>query len=678
MGSDFKQWKARLEVAHRKHKVIEKNIDLWRRYYRGDQWSEQSGAGYNEKTVENMVFSNIRTIMPSINLNNPKIYCKPTKKPYVGKDGVVFDTIGASLYWEILMNHYYRHLRIKREIDKSLADALIGPWGLVQLGYTVETEKVQGGEQIEINELIKGESVFVVRRSPKDFRFDTEATDSHLEDARWIAFRWVKPLEDVKANPRYDNTRRLKANMRCKTDGFEKPGDPVMHKAISDHDYGDYGDSEVWQRVEGWDIWDKKTHRMMTYVKDHDRFIYEGRWPIDIEGFPIEIIYFNENPDDAVPISDIEIYRSAQDELNRIHSCQLDHIKRISQRKYLAMENALDPDEMEKLKHGGDGTVVTMRVRDGIEPLKDATISQDIYIVQNGLKNNIREAAGLSAFEKGISQKYDTAAEPTLIGQGTASLRAERLATLEDYVRRVVKKMSVIIAQTMDTHNIPLNEEQFALVHKQAPEKLARIVREDGAQVLYPWISLDREGLTGDYDFEIEVGSTQPTNDATRKADALALYKLMAENPFIKKREGTKYVLDAFNLIESDKFLKSDEEVQKEQMTGMQAKIQAEQAMDAPKRETDLKKTIIKAQTALATHDKGDAQGEMMKNAQQAEMQREKHGMEMHKMAMETEAKREQLAIKSQEMGMKAQSSMLQAALRAKMSAKPKKKEGGA
>ena len=34
-------------------------------------------------------------------------------------------------FLEILMNYYWEEYRIKRQTDKALTDALIGPWGIV-------------------------------------------------------------------------------------------------------------------------------------------------------------------------------------------------------------------------------------------------------------------------------------------------------------------------------------------------------------------------------------------------------------------------------------------------------------------------------------------------------------------------------------------------------------------
>jgi hypothetical protein len=162
--------------------------------------------------------------------------------------------------------------------------------------------------------------------------------------------------------------------------------------------------------------------------------------------------------------------------------------------------------------------------------------------------------------------------------------------------------MAVIVSQTMDSHSVPLNEEQFTEMQKYGQDKLGRIVGEDGKQIIYPWITVGRDALYGEYDFDIEVGSTQPVNDAARRQDAATLYNMLGTNPYLKQREGTKFVMEAFGVVDADKFLKTEEEVQQAEQAGMMASIEAQKAVDSPKRETDIAKTTMKSQVSLSNH----------------------------------------------------------------------------
>ena len=601
---DLSVWKNRKSVADRKFKKeAEKNIKKYRKYYRGDQWAGggdgMSIDSYKDKPVDNMIFSNIKTIMPSVNFQNPKIFVQARKKPYKIKDGI-FDTISASVIFEILLNYHYRILETKRQVDKCLLDALLGPWGIMQLGYTLETEKFKDDELLETNELLKSESPFAIRVSPLDFRSDPEAKDSHLEDAKWIAFKWVKTLDAVKVNPKYKNTDKLKSNVRMefeyKEEGAAMTGGGDMRGISSGDDY---------KRVEGWDIWDKDNHRLITLVDGHNKFIQDTDWPLEFSGgngFPVETLYFNENPDELYPVSDVEIYLPAQDMLNRMNSMFLDHVRRISQRRYLAKEGALTAEEMRKLTHGPDGTVISTTLNpENIQLLKDATVSQDLYMSIRQLKESIRENSGIPMFEKGIGQKFDTATEPALMAQGMNSTKAARTAIVEDFVVHVVTKLGKILQQTMPAMSVPLSNEQFKLAQQFTQSKLEKITGQQGAMILQPWLNADKEDIQGDYDFTIEVGSTQPHNPETRKRDSVMLFNLMKDNPMVDGIEGTRRVLEAFEQSDIDKLMRDPKVVAQERQQNTQMAIQTEQAKDAPKRETDLQKTKMKSDTNILT-----------------------------------------------------------------------------
>jgi len=676
-NNELQQWKERLSVAHRKYETIEdKSTRAWN-YYKGEQWNGVGTDMYREHPIDNVVFANIRAIVPRLNHRNPKIYVKPKKKPFRTNEGV-FDTIASSVYVELLLNYYYKELQIKRESRKCLYDALLTPFGIMELGYTLETEKIKDDELIETNELIAADSPYCVRRDPKDFRNDPEGIDSNLNDSRWIALRWVRALNDLKKNPKYSNTTNLRPNFTVKTDF----GSRIMGSdSIVEPDNGD-----MWGRVEGWDIWDRKEHRLITVVEGHDRFIRnEKSWPLEYDGFPVETLYFNENGTDFYPIPDTWMYLDLQDELNRISSMQMSHIARISQRRYITRENALSQEEKYKLTNGGDGTVVetTMNPVDSILPMADATISQDIYMIRQGIKKTIREMAGVSDSEMLSSTKFESATEPKLIEQAAQTLRGDQQATFEGFTVRIVSKLAKICQQTIDSLDIPLDNVQMKDedVAPYVTKKLDKIVGENGATVLLPWLSMSKEDIKGDYIYDIEVGSTMPINDETRKRDAVTMYQMFQQNPYVRGREGTIKVMEAFNIMEPEKFLKTEEEVQQGQMSGMKSQLEAEIAKDEPKRQADLMKTKMKTDTqkdlasmraltdvtltnAEEATKRGGIKAGVLGEAQKMENENKSHGMDMqHKQDAHNLA----MVHKMNEHGMKAQGHVVDLTAKAHM-----------
>lgn len=622
---DLQFYKDNLTVSHRKYDwALDKN-KLYRDYYRGKQWDNLSGYDDYHQVIDNIVFSNIRAQVPRLVFKNPRIFVSPKKKPYKIDNDKVFDTIGASMMMEILMNWYFKRLDTKHELRRSLYDALLGHWGIMELGYTVKTEKVYKKNKqdilIEVDELIQSEEIFIKRRSMEDFRSDVEGTDHLLRDSRWIALRWIDTLEDVKNNSRFENTNKLKANFRVETD-FDKDhhggckGPRHRHKVDTDRTGTLRGD-EQWDRVMGWTMWDKKLRKRYDVVEEHDKFLSNDKWPdwMDaIDGFPVEMLYINENPDELFPLPDIEIYRQAQDEINLIGTMQLDHIDSISERRYLYNKNVIESTEIEKLLQNGRTLIgVDGNTEGKVEPLSNASISQDLYIIQRQKKAEIAEMSGVTPLEKGAARNFETATEPALLNIGSQTIRDDQRSLVEDFTVRIIKKASAIVQQkTEKVLEIPLTAEQFEGLGKIIEneeknveftrefvlDKIDKIVSKEGHETLMPWLNLSKDDIKGDYDFDIEVGSMQPDNQEIRKRDTAQLAQFNFGNPAINQREWTRKLNESFDRKDVDEYLKSPGEIQQQQQQAVQAQQGAEVEERKIKSQTDLAKTKMKTDSA--------------------------------------------------------------------------------
>lgn len=619
---EFKRYQSNLRVAKTNFDESQKkNIEIWRNYYRGFQWGGHVDANRNapssDETTDNIIFSNIKTILPSINFRNPKVFVKPIKKPFnIEIEGVaeggLFDTISASTILEIVLNYYYKKLSLKREVDKALLDALIGPWGLVRLGYTIETEKIgdeneksKKNKLLEVNELIKSEAPFAMRISPKDFLTDANGKDSHLTDAEWVAFKWVRRLEDVQDDPNFINTDKLKTNVTTQDnkDGVNKGVQTSENHTSSEDDF---------QRVEGWQIWDRKKDKVIDIVLEHNQPLrVRDRWPLFFDGgFPVETLYFNENPDELYPISDVGIILDSQDELNLIRENKLSHIRKISQRRYIVLKGTLDSDNLRKLENGGDGTIIEASdesrasAENAIVPIQDAPISFDLSLVERDLKNSIREESGIAQFEKGVAQKFETATEPALISQGVTLRRDERGAVVEEFIERILRKLAMILQQTMGKEeSFPLNEEEFDRVELELPEKIEKIAGPDDSRVTLPWLNASKDDIQGEYEFQVEVGSTRPISEQQRRQDAVSIAQIVGSNPefaqHINSREAIKRILTIFDVKEIDQLLIPEEQVGQAQEQAKQDAINAEEQREVPKRETQQRVAQTKGEAQL-------------------------------------------------------------------------------
>jgi hypothetical protein len=599
-SKEFTEWEFRLDVANRKAKPIEENVKTNWDYYRGNQWAKGDEKLYTHLAVENLIFANTRTLVSQLAFKNPKHFITPLKKPHQ-KDGALFDTIQASLNMEALLGWYFKDMKTLRETRKCLYDALLGFRGIARLGYTLKTEKFKGKDEINTDELIQADSPFIKRYSEFDFRHDTEGTDALLDDSRWCAFKFVAPLQDIKDNSRY-STRGLKSNAGMITD-FGQDG---ARKAVKPTD----DTREIVELVEGWEMYDKKTRRLRVIVPGHDKFLRNEKWEgalDNIEGLPVEILYFNENPDSALPVSDVNTYRPMQDELNKTRSMNMDHVDRISRRRYVGNSTKLPDEELRKITHGGNGAVALVdgSTENVLEPVKDANVSQDIYIQSNLLKASIRQMAGLSQAEALDPKGADSATEAGLINLSSTGIRSDQQGQYEDFNVRLSRKLSMILQKTLDKVEIPLDEVQFQQFVQQerrgTETKITKITGMEGAIILQPWLDLSKEDIQGEYIFDIEMGSTQPVNEETRKRDFKELAAVMQGNPWIRDREATRLGLEIFKMPDPDSLIKSEEEFQQEQAAQAQAAGQAELEDREMKSQVDLAKTKMKTDAQLET-----------------------------------------------------------------------------
>ena len=133
------------------------------------------------------------------------------------------------------------------------------------------------------NTNVRFEAPFAVRWLPDMFLTDAFSQEG-VQDARWIAFGWELPIDEVQSDPNYQHTKGLK---------------PVRWKAAPEK-FGDWSDG--FDVVRGWEIWAKNfpvgrgnfQDLILTIAEDHDEFLnYHEEWPYtNLDDYPAEALVF--------------------------------------------------------------------------------------------------------------------------------------------------------------------------------------------------------------------------------------------------------------------------------------------------------------------------------------------------------------------------------------------------
>ena len=507
--------------------------DLWKRMvdmYRGKQYFADSDE---DRLLVNIAFATINVLSPSVSVNYPKITVNA--RNYDDKD--------RSIITEEIINYWWRHFECQEEFRRSIKDFLIMGHGWVKTGYRfVEEEQAVAGSYESSDDLssstpesvtestmiIKEDRPFVERIDPADMFVDADATT--MKDARWIAQRVRRPLEDVKRDKRYRAKARADASPSHYSKWGMEPGKPRRSYSVDD------------SYVEIWEYYDIERNTMSIFCDGSDSFLVA---PMEIPfsfGHPYTMIRNYDVPGHFYPMGELEAIEPLQRELNQTRTQMMNHRKRYS-RKWLYKESAFDADGRSALESDEDNVLVPVisdeSIAGVISPMPAVINPPEFYNQSELITSDINRVTGISDYARGaLPEVRRTATEAGIIQDASNSRAADKLAIVERSIADVAKKL-VQIAQQF------LQGEQ--------------VVRLSGNVQPQLWLTFDRASVQGEFDFEVEAGSTQPQNESFRRQMAMQVVDAMA--PFagagiIDMPKLAAYVLgDGFGIRSAESFV---------------------------------------------------------------------------------------------------------------------------
>jgi len=541
----------------------EENFDkTWRRMidlYRGKHFTGKTTA---DRIAINVSFSTINVIVPSVAVNFPQIT--------VNGRGV--EDIDPARVAETAVNYWWQRYGYQPEVKRAVKDSLVLGVGWAKVGWkykekerplSVEEQSARYDEQVEeanqaamqqpwmagdlpSNEDIRAgiptsepEAVLdhpsVERVSPFDIFIDPEATC--LEDMKWIAQRLVVPIEQVKADSRYNQSARKKLKADMSANPRWRDSDPTTTPQSGSQ--AEKLNDDI-SRVTLYEYWDIQHEFYCVFAQSSDEFLLD---PTDFPypfGIPFVPLLNYEVPDQFYGIGDLEMLEPMQQELNAVRSDMMNHRKRW-QRAYLARRDRLDPAAQNALLSDKDGRVVWV---DGDEPLQDIVVpigqiplDPQMYSYSQQIEQDLQLVSGITEYQRGAAPEIRrTATEASLIQSATNARVSDKLAQIERFMAEVAERI-VQLAQVYLTG-----------------EQVARLVGQDGQK---QWVQFSREDIEGQFDFAVEAGSTQPKDEMFRQQRALQLMQTFAPmfGSVIDPQAITAYVLrDAFGVKDPSQF----------------------------------------------------------------------------------------------------------------------------
>jgi hypothetical protein len=453
-----------------------------------------------DRVLVNLAFSTINVIAPSIAVNYPKVTVNAVN-PENAPNAVIAEAV---------VNYWWRHRDFKDHFRRAVKDFLIVGHGWLKVGYRyVEEERV--GEHEDISDpnvednvtsttlVILQDEPFVERVSPFDVFIDPDATNMH--DAKWIAHRVRRTVNDVRTDKRYAS--KVRATVAAAS--YAKYTDDPSSRKIHDKEEG---------YVDVYEFYDLKNNTVSVFCDSGDGFLIKPKEQPYAFGHPFIMLRNYDVPDQFYPIGELEAIEPLQRELNETRTQMMNHRKRYA-RKYLYRETNFDSNGRSALESDDDNVMVPVQgdnpLGDVVAPFPALINPPEFYNQSELIRTDIELVSGVTEFMRGgVSEIRRTATEAALIQDAQNARTADKLAVIEKSVAEVGRRILTLAQQYM------------------SGEQVARVMAKDGEPM---WVTFDRDYLNGSFDFEVAAGSTQPNNEAFRRQSAMQMVDAMA--PFV-------------------------------------------------------------------------------------------------------------------------------------------------
>jgi hypothetical protein len=497
-------WMERIQTIHKERKERERR---WRENIAFDDderkhWGALSAHG-RDSTADidisdfhdigfNLVRSNNKRIIPSIYFRDPQVFVTPRREG---------DVDNASIAQKLL-NYTIRQIGFKAQAKRCIKDALLTGMGIMKIGYDSEyfinqKSKKEDRKTLE-NINVQPGSIWNLRVSPFDFLIDAKATLLDLSDAEFVVHKYIKPLEDVKAEKFYKNTGNLLATGRFPP--RESYEDPRQAEKML---YEDQVDRR--EIVQLFEIWDRRNMEFIVMAMDHEKPLHKGEWPWELEGFPFEVLTFDHTPDQLYPSTDVDNYINMQKSINLFLAIIMDHAERALPRIFT---KGVKEGDLAKLKSGLVDSVVDIGMNGTVIPWNPPNLNPDIYNILSVLREFVTIQSGITEFQRGVVPKgARTATAASLISQGTQTRMSEMIDVEQDWMSNIFRK------------DLELMQQEYTI------GRVIPIVGNEPNAVEF--LNVTKEQLKGEFDIVIEPFSATPRNKEMDRQQEIQYANLM-------------------------------------------------------------------------------------------------------------------------------------------------------
>lgn len=460
-----------------------------------EQWAEDSGAKRFIKEYKGdygIVFHARNRKVPVPPINEVFSYVQAdisttyNRDPYITVNAEAGTVKGAAL-WEVILNYWWRKLKIKEEIEHEIIDKDLIGYAWHKVGNTVYSSGKN--DQLKVDE-----SLYSRWLDWKDVVWNIGSKRPPY-DCQWMAHRIVEPLSKIKE--KYPSAKGL--------EGVPNPDiDDESYKKASYKD-----DIKVGVK---WEIWDAEKKQILLIADGlKDRFLEDPKpWPPYLNEFPFLMYWDFAIPGCSRPMSAIAPWEAQILEEMVLMGNAINHAKRWNRQAFVK-NGSIDENALDKFERGDDGAIIVYNGDTADIKFADfGPLPTDFYLLMDRLQSIKRNINGQPEFTRGGVTKTSTRTigELELISQGSKSRQDRKIDRLETHCENIARLMMACLKDQFDF-------DQTLKITGELPDNIIKALGsnynpETGI------VSFSPEEIQGEYDFDIKSGSTLPLDKSNR------------------------------------------------------------------------------------------------------------------------------------------------------------------
>jgi len=522
-------WEQRIAEGEmvKEHWKKEFGVDALESAYYGHQKPDHWKA--KDWFTLNLIFASVKVLMRNICPRDLRIRMKLSKS-FLSDVNMIPPLERLVQLRQAVLQYFANRLKLWKEGRLAYLNSL-WQFGCLKVGYSAEMEDNEnagavvqdrdgaivydpdsGLPLIEPDKIPLTEEFFIDQVDPDMIVVDRYCRNDLDKTGRWVAEKIFRSVEDLQNDPYYSRkaTKDLEPSSLYDTERMKLQGS-VSYRAMWQHDAGtELPENEVVVLYEVYDLYNKQVLTIARGAKDLLR--KPEPMPPGVNLHPYVFLKFYEKRDSFYPIPVIYNWWGAQHEYNLTRNQFTLHRKRFN-RKYLYDSNKIDPDEVDKLIEGDDGTFARAQGSGAVEPVKDAPLDSAVYFDTKQFREEFTELTGVGQLQRAMLGA-ESATEAEIVERRSREGEVDEHEETMHFLSAVTKKLH-------DSMEANLTQ-----------EGAVEFVGPAGAQ----WMSFGPEHfdeISGEVLFQTTAEEAAKVTLQVERAQMLQMLEIIARNPML-------------------------------------------------------------------------------------------------------------------------------------------------